>query len=65
MKVGDLVKLKSEYTFLSEEENVYYLHGVITMVEEYDRSGLWYEVQWSSERLWHRPNDLELLNESR
>ena len=65
MKVGDLVRLKSEYVFLSEEENIYYGSGVIILVDEYDKSGLWYQVQWGQGNLWHRPGDLELISESR
>lgn len=65
MKLGDLVKLKAGYHFDEEENIPYYRAGVITAIEEYDTSGLWYEVRWGKEWHWHREGDLELVSESR
>ena len=65
MKTGDLVRLKSGYSFETNEKDLYYQAGVIMVVEEYDKSGLWYQVQWGQENLWHRSGDLELISESR
>ena len=63
MRIGDLVRLKEGYSYEISEKDIYYRAGVIIMVDEYDASGLWYEVQWAEERLWHRSGDLELINE--
>lgn len=62
MKVGDLVKLKEGYSHEPPEKDIYYRAGVIIMIDEYDTSGLWYEVQWGQEKLWHREGDLELIS---
>tara|TARA_R110000824_G_scaffold11883_1_gene52238 strand:+ start:5450 stop:5644 length:195 start_codon:yes stop_codon:yes gene_type:complete len=62
MKIGDLVSLSKERHFASEEDALYYRHGVIIMIKEYGSSGLWYEVQWSHDKLWHKAGDLELIN---
>ena len=64
MKVGDLVKLKSGQSFYPRDEEVYFRSGVIIMIDEYDRSGLWYQVQWGQDCVWHTENDLELVSES-
>ncbi len=63
MKVGDLVNLL-EHQFVPREEKIYYRHGVIIMVKDFGQSGIWYEVQWNKERLWHQASDLELINEN-
>ena len=65
MKVGDLVRLKEGYSYEEQEKDVYYQAGVIILIDEYDASGLWYQVQWGQENLWHRPGDLELVSEGR
>tara|TARA_R100000152_G_C6773655_1_gene201088 strand:- start:313 stop:510 length:198 start_codon:yes stop_codon:yes gene_type:complete len=64
MKIGDLVSLKSGYSYETADKDIYYRSGVIIMIDEYDTSGLWYQVQWGQESLWHRAGDLELVNES-
>ena len=63
MKIGDLVRIKEGYSYEAREKDIYYRAGVIIMIEEYDTSGLWYEVQWGQEKLWHREGDLELISE--
>ncbi len=65
MRIGDLVKLKEGYSFEEKEKDIYYQAGVIIMIDEYDTSGLWYQVQWGQENLWHREGDLEIISESR
>jgi len=62
MKVGDLVSLR-EHRFVPQEEKIYYRHGVIIMIKDFGRSGIWYEVQWNKESLWHRPDELEMISE--
>ena len=62
MKVRDLVSLR-EHQFVPNKEKVYYRHGVIITVKDFGKSGVWYEVQWNKERLWHQAGDLELINE--
>ena len=63
MKVGDLVYLLS-HQFVPPIEKINYRHGVIIMIKDYGRSGMWYKVQWSKESLWHQAGDLELINEN-
>lgn len=62
MKVGDLVSLRV-HQFVPHEEKIYYRHGVIIMIKDFGKSGIWYEVQWNKESLWHQAGDLELINE--
>jgi hypothetical protein len=61
MKVGDVVKLKSGLGLAS----IYYGFGVIILIDEYGGSGLWCQVQWANDNMWHVPGDLELISESR
>ena len=56
---GDLVSIKPE----QQAGLFYYGYGVVTLIEDYGRSGIWCRVQWSEETLWHRPGDLDLVNE--
>lgn len=62
MKVGDLVSLR-EHQFVPQQEKIYYRHGVIIMIKDFGKSGIWYEVQWSKESLWHQAGDLEMISE--
>lgn len=62
MKTGDLVRLV-EHQFVPHDEKIYYRYGVIILSKDYGESGVWYQVQWNKEKLWHKANDLELLSE--
>jgi len=62
VKIGDLVSLKV-HQFIAQEEKIYYRYGVIIMIKDFGKSGVWYEVQWNKESLWHQAGDLELINE--
>ena len=62
MKTGDLVRLV-EHQFVPHDEKIYYRYGVIILLKDYGESGVWYQVQWNKEKLWHKASDLELLSE--
>ncbi len=57
MNIGDLVSLKPEY---QTEDEFYYGHGVIILIEDYGPSGIWVCVRWNKEVIWHRPGDLRI-----
>ena len=57
VNIGDLVSLKPEY---QTEDEFYYGHGVIILIEDYGPSGVWVCVRWNEEVIWHRPGDLRI-----
>jgi len=69
MKVGDIALLKENW----QVSGVYYGPGVITMMDEGTyidgdcETEPWksFRVQWNDDFLWHDPEELELISESR
>jgi len=60
MKVGDLVSIRE----LWREKGFNYGYGVVLSLTEYDRF-FSCKIQWESGILFHPPEELEIVSESR
>tara|TARA_R100001594_G_scaffold613_1_gene2428 strand:- start:1568 stop:1759 length:192 start_codon:yes stop_codon:yes gene_type:complete len=62
MKVGDIVRARSEFLFGPSSSSR--RNGIVIDLYEDEYGIVYYEVHWSTEAEWWKEDELELISES-